>query len=75
MQTHTVTSDQPSITILDDKTGSMAIFDPLIAERIRGWTDAPVHSFSGETTALGDKIVQNALPGGSILLVTDGYSN
>ncbi|MGB7570767.1 MAG: hypothetical protein WBL87_03325 [Methanothrix sp.] len=75
VQTHTVTSDQPSITILDDKTGSMAIFDPLIAERIRGWTDAPVRSFSGETTALGDKIVQNALPGGSILLVTDGYSN
>lgn len=75
VQTHTVTSNQPSITILDDRTGSMGIFDPLIAGRIRGWIDAPVRSFSGEATPLGDKIVQNALPGGSILLVSDGYSN
>ncbi|HPH49022.1 MAG TPA: hypothetical protein PLK98_05880, partial [Methanothrix sp.] len=75
VQTHTVSSSQPSITILDDKTASMDIFDPAIAERIRGWTDAPVRSFSGETTPLGDKIVQHAIPGGSILLISDGYSN
>ena len=75
VQTHTVTSDQPSITILDDRTGSMGTFDPNIAERIRGWTDAPSRSFTGETTALGDKVVLNAIPGGSLLLVTDGYSN
>jgi uncharacterized membrane protein len=72
---HTVSSSQPSITILDDRTASMGIFDPGVAERIRGWTDAPVRSFSGETTALGDKIVQHAIPGGSILLISDGYSN
>ena len=75
VQTHTVSSSQPSITILDDKTASMGIFDPAIAERIRGWTDAPVRSFSGETTPLGDKIVQHSIPGGSILLISDGYSN
>ncbi len=75
VQTHTVSSSQPSITILDDKTASMGIFDPAIAERIRGWTDAPVRSFSGETTPLGDKIVQHSVPGGSILLISDGYSN
>ncbi len=75
VQTHTVSSSQPSITILDDKTASMGIFDPAIADRIRGWTDAPVRSFSGETTPLGDKIVQHAVPGGSILLISDGYSN
>jgi len=75
VQTHTVSSSQPSITILDDKTASMDLFDPAIAERIRGWTDAPVRSFSGETTPLGDKIVQHAIPGGSILLISDGYSN
>lgn len=75
VQTHTVSSSQPSITILDDKTASMGIFDPAIGERIRGWTDAPVRSFSGETTPLGDKIVQHSIPGGSILLISDGYSN
>ena len=75
VQTHTVSSSQPSITILDDRTASMGIFDPAIAERIRGWTDAPVRSFSGETTPLGDKIVQHSIPGGSILLISDGYSN
>ncbi|MGV8126371.1 MAG: hypothetical protein ACP5PV_04055 [Methanothrix sp.] len=75
VQTHTVSSSQPSITILDDKTASMGIFDPAIADRIRGWTDAPVRSFSGETTPLGDKILQHAIPGGSILLISDGYSN
>ena len=75
VQTHTVSSSQPSIIILDDKTASMGIFDPAIAERIRGWTDAPVRSFSGETTPLGDKILQHAVPGGSILLISDGYSN
>ena len=75
VQTHTVSSSQPSITILDDKTASMGIFDSAIADRIRGWTDAPVRSFSGETTPLGDKIVQHAIPGGSILLISDGYSN
>ena len=75
VQTHTVSSSQPSITILDDKTASMGIFDPAIADRIRGWTDAPVRSFSGETTPLGDKIVQHSIPGGSILLISDGYSN
>ena len=75
VQTHTVSSSQPSIIILDDKTASMGIFDPAIAERIRGWTDAPVRSFSGETTPLGDKIVQHSIPGGSILLISDGYSN
>ena len=74
-QIHTVSSSQPSIIILDDKTASMGIFDPAIADRIRGWTDAPVRSFSGETTPLGDKIVQHAVPGGSILLISDGYSN
>ena len=75
VETHTVSSDQPSITILEDRTGSMGLFDPGIVERIRGWTDAPVRSFSGDTSPLGDKIVQHAVPGGSILLVSDGYSN
>jgi len=75
VQTHTVTSEQPSIIILDDRTGSMGVFDPAIAQRVKSWTNAQVRSFSGDSTALGDRIVQHALPGSSILLVSDGYSN
>lgn len=74
VQTHTVTSDQPSIIILDDKTGSMGIFDSAVAERVKSWTNGQVRSFSGDATALGDRIVQYAIPGSSILLVSDGYS-
>lgn len=75
VQTHTVTSEQPNIIIIDDRTGSMGVFDPAIAERVKSWTIAQVRSFSGDSTALGDRIVQHALPGSSILLVSDGYSN
>jgi len=75
VQTHTIRSDKPSITILDDKTGSMGIFDPDVAERVKEWTDAPVRSFSGDTTPLGDRIMQYALSGSSLLLISDGYSN
>lgn len=75
VQMHTVQSEHPSITILDDKTGSMGIFDPDIAARVSGWTHSPVRSFSGDATPLGDKITQYALPGTSLLLISDGYSN
>jgi hypothetical protein len=75
VQMHAVQSEHPSITILDDKTGSMNIFDPNIAARVNGWTHSPVRSFSGDATPLGDKIAQYALPGTSLLLISDGYSN
>jgi uncharacterized membrane protein len=73
--THTVQSEEPSITIIDDKTGSMNLFDSDVAARIKGWTDAPVRSFSGDATPLGDRIMQYALPGSALLLVSDGNSN
>lgn len=75
VQTHSVQSEHPSITILDDRTGSMGIFDPGVAARVNGWTDAPVRSFSGDATPLGDRIAQYALAGSSLLLISDGYSN
>jgi uncharacterized membrane protein len=75
VELHTVSSQKPSITILDDQTGSMGIFDPLVASRIEKYVDAPLRTFSGDATPLGDKIVQYSLPGSSLLLVSDGYSN
>lgn len=76
VETHTVRSALPSITILDDQTGSMQIFDPEMAERLlqvlRG---SQIRSFSGDVTPLGDRIIQNAIPGGTIVLVSDGQNN
>jgi len=75
VQTQVVQSQKPSITILEDKTGSMAVFDPDVAARIADLTGASLSTFSGQSTPLGDRILQHALPGSTILLVTDGYSN
>lgn len=75
VEVHTISSQKPSITILDDRTVSMGIFDPDIATRVESYVDAPLRTFSGDTTPLGDKIVQYALPGSTLLLVSDGYSN
>ena len=53
----------------------MGIFDPDVAARVKSFVDAQVRSFSGDTTPLGDRIMQYALPGSTLLLVSDGYSN
>ncbi len=76
VETHTVRSVSPSITILDDQTGSMEVFDPDVAARLaqvlRG---SQIRSFSGDVTPLGDKIIQNSLPGETLVLVSDGQNN
>ena len=75
VEVHTALSPKPSITILDDRTGSMGIFDPDVAAQVKSFVDAPVRTFSGDATPLGDRIVQYALPGSTLLLISDGYSN
>jgi uncharacterized membrane protein len=75
VEVHTIASPKPGITILDDRTGSMGIFDPNVATRVEDWADAPMRTFSGDATPLGDRIMQYALPGSSLLLISDGYSN
>jgi len=75
VEEHTERSEKPAITILDDKTGSMKIFDPYVATRIADLVGAPVRSFSGDVTDLGDRIVQYSQPGSTLLLVSDGWSN
>src|SRR5512135_2182905 len=53
--TRVVQSEQPSITILDDKTGSMGIFDPDVSVRLaQVLNGAQLRSFSGDSTPLGD---------------------
>src|SRR5512136_2259936 len=74
--THTVQSTQPLITILADKTASMSLFDPDVATRLNDvLPNSQVRTFSGEATPLGDKILQYATPGSTLVLVSDGYSN
>ena len=75
VETHTVRSEHPSITLLDDKTGSMEVFDPDVAARLSALFGAQVLSFNGDKTPLGDKILQYSLPGETMVLVSDGYSN
>ena len=74
--THTVQSSEPSITILADKTASMSVFDPDVAARLNGvLPNSQIRTFSGESTPLGDKILQYYAPGSTLVLVSDGYSN
>lgn len=74
--THVVQSSEPSITTLADKTASMAVFDPEVAARLGGvLPNSQIRTFSGESTPLGDKILQYATPGSTLVLVSDGYSN
>lgn len=73
--THTVRSEHPGITVLEDQTGSMEVFDSGVAERLSAITGAQIRSFSGDKTPLGDKILQYSLPGETLVLVSDGYSN
>jgi len=75
VQTHTTQSERPSIIVLDDRTGSMQVFDPDVAARVADNARAQVRSFTGDSTPLGDKIIQYALAGNSLVLVSDGYSN
>jgi len=75
VQTHITQSLTPSITILDDKTGSMEVFDPDVASRLQTLLNAQTRSFSGDATPLGDKIIQYALSGNTLVLVSDGNSN
>ena len=75
VETHIVTSEKPVLTLLDDKTGSMNIFDPETASRLSVLTGAQLRTFSGDATPLGDKILQYSLPGETLVVVSDGFSN
>lgn len=76
VETHTIRTSSPSITILDDQTGSMGVFDPDVAARLsQVLRDSQIRPFSGDVTPLGDRIIQNSLPGETLVLVSDGQNN
>ncbi len=73
---HTKDVSRPRILILSDQTASMEIFDRAIAEQLSARIhDSQLRYFSGETTPLGDRIIQYMPQADAILLATDGYSN
>lgn len=74
--THTKDVSRPRILILSDQTPSMEIFNMNLAERLsERIPESQLRYFSGESTPLGDRIIQYMPQADSILLVSDGYSN
>ncbi|MHC1631316.1 MAG: vWA domain-containing protein [Methanotrichaceae archaeon] len=74
--TQTTQTKKPLITVVSDQTDSMDIFDQGTTQRVREkLPDSQLRMFSGSSTPLGDKILQYAQQGGTLVLVSDGYSN
>ena len=80
LSTHTVTDPHPSITIINDQSSSMEIFNEPTAEAVcesireRNPT-AQIRVFSGDQSPIGDKIMQYARGNDHIVLVSDANSN
>ncbi|MCD6144898.1 MAG: VWA domain-containing protein, partial [Methanosarcinales archaeon] len=80
LSTHTITNPHPTITILNDQTSSMDIFDAPVADTICETIQdrnpaAQIRAFSGDHSPIGDKIVQYARGDDHIILISDGNSN
>ena len=80
LSTHTITNPHPTITILNDQTSSMDIFDASVADTICETIQdrnpaAQIRAFSGDHSPIGDKIVQYARGDDHIILISDGNSN
>ncbi len=80
LTTHKITDTEPTITIIDDRSASMEIFNATVADRVYGFIhdrnpSAQIKAFSGDQTPIGDKIMQYARGNDHIILVSDGNSN
>jgi len=71
VQTQVVQSERPSVTILEDKTGSMQVFDPNTAARMADLSGASIRTFSGDSTPLGDRILQPVEAGAILDIIKD----
>ena len=73
------TDDNPDLVIISDETDSMELFVNGTAselyEAMTAKTSASLVRLTGDSTALGDAIVQYATGDNQIVLVTDGNSN
>ncbi|MCK4652740.1 MAG: BatA domain-containing protein, partial [Methanosarcinales archaeon] len=80
LTTHRITDAEPTITVIDDRSTSMEIFNATVADRVYGFIhdrnpSAQIKTFSGNQTPIGDKILQYARGNDHIVLVSDGNSN
>ena len=75
----TTFDETPSVTIIDDHTGSMKLFDndtgQRLYDRLRSRTPADIHQITGNRSAIGDAITEFARGNDNILLVSDGNNN
>ena len=78
--THTISDPHPSITVINDQSSSMDLFDRSVADAVcdsiheRNPT-SQIRSFSGDQSPIGDKILQYARGNDHIVLVSDVNSN
>jgi uncharacterized membrane protein len=78
--THTISDPNPSITVINDQSSSMDIFNKSTADTVcdaiheRNPT-SQIRSFSGDQSPIGDKIMQYARGNDYIVLVSDVNSN
>ncbi len=78
--THSISDPNPSITVINDQSSSMDIFDRSIADAVcdsiheRNPT-SQIRSFSGDQSPIGDKIMQYSRGNDHIVLVSDVNSN
>ncbi|MEA1869280.1 MAG: VWA domain-containing protein [Euryarchaeota archaeon] len=78
--THTISDPHPSITVINDQSSSMDLFNRSTADAVcdsiheRNPT-SQIRSFSGDQSPIGDKILQYARGNDYIVLVSDVNSN
>ncbi len=72
-------SETPDIVLISDETSSMGLFEQQtttdLYESLAANTPTSIVTLSGESTALGDTIVQYARGDNQIVIVSDGNSN
>lgn len=76
----TTTEGSPSLAILADNSSSFEIFDTTIAPKLKEslekyFPTTLKYIASGERSAIGDGILQNAQGDDHILVISDGYNN
>ncbi|MEZ5333997.1 MAG: BatA domain-containing protein [Methanolobus sp.] len=76
---HVTVDENPNLVIIADETDSMALFEngtsTELYEAMTAKTPATYVRLTGDSTALGDTIVQYSTGDNQIVLVTDGNSN
>ena len=78
--THTISDPNPSITVINDQSSSMDIFNKSTADAVcdaihERNPSSQIRSFSGDQSPIGDKILQYSRGNDHIVLVSDVNSN